>query len=265
MSLQSGMQMLSSLAERPRALALAVEGGLLLALAGLAVVIGPFGTFNELSVAERLVYWGVIIPVNWLQVRLAATLIAQKLGKERFWTMALGAALTASVPATLEVLVLETLFRPEPDGTHDILALYAQVAVLTIAITVPLLHFRNGARGVGIAQPSRPADAAAPAPFLKRLPLRLGRDLHCLQAEDHYVRVYTAAGNDLVLHRFSDAVTELDGISGLQVHRSWWVAHDAVHDVVRRDRKVYLRTLCGVEVPVSRTYLAEVRRAGLIR
>ena len=49
-----------------------------------------------------------------------------------------------------------------------------------------------------------------------------------LQGEDHYVRIHTALGSELVLMRLGDAIQELDGLEGERVHRSWWVARRAV-------------------------------------
>ena len=62
-------------------------------------------------------------------------------------------------------------------------------------------------------------------------------------------------GSTLVLMRFADAVAELDGAGGLQVHRSYWVARRHVEGAARRDGRTTLRLTGGHEVPVSRTYM----------
>jgi hypothetical protein len=98
--------------------------------------------------------------------------------------------------------------------------------------------------------------------FLDRLPPRLGRDLICLQMEDHYVRAHTAKGSDLVLTPLKDAIAELADTDGLQVHRSWWVARSAVVEPVASGRKISLRLTNGLEVPVSRASVAKLRAAG---
>nr|QQZ51292.1 LytTR family transcriptional regulator DNA-binding domain-containing protein [Phenylobacterium glaciei] len=69
--------------------------------------------------------------------------------------------------------------------------------------------------------------------------------------EDHYVRVHTAVRSELILMRLSDAVART-GREGLQVHRSWWVARDAVTEVIRDGRNLRLKLLNGLEVPVAR-------------
>lgn len=111
------------------------------------------------------------------------------------------------------------------------------------------------------------ASAAAPTPvkFLERLPLKLrGADVWAVEAEDHYLRLHTSKGQDLILMRLADAVAELDGIEGTQVHRSWWVARDAIVDAKRGDGRATLTLKDGAEVPVSRTYAGELREKGWI-
>lgn len=85
-----------------------------------------------------------------------------------------------------------------------------------------------------------------------------------LSMQDHYVEVHTDAGSQLILMRMSDAITELDGIEGLQVHRSHWVALDAVTGSKREKGRIYLVTRDGGAVPVSRSHAATVREFGLV-
>lgn len=113
------------------------------------------------------------------------------------------------------------------------------------------------------------ADAAGPvattvwsAAFLSRLPPSLGRDLLCLENEDHYVRAHTSCGSTLILMRLADAVAELDGVDGLRIHRSWWVARGAVNGIVRRERSIGLCLSNGIEAPVARTMVPVLRQAG---
>jgi len=106
---------------------------------------------------------------------------------------------------------------------------------------------------------------AGPAPrpsvkFLERLPLKLrGAEVWAVEAEDHYLRLHTSKGQDLILLRLADAIAELEGIEGAQVHRSWWVARDAIADARRGDGRATLKLKDGAEVPVSRTYARILR------
>ncbi len=83
-----------------------------------------------------------------------------------------------------------------------------------------------------------------------------------MEAEDHYLRLHTSRGSDLILLRLADALDELDGIEGARVHRSWWVARDAVQAAVRDDGRTSLRLKGDILAPVSRTYVKALRAEG---
>jgi DNA-binding LytR/AlgR family response regulator len=109
----------------------------------------------------------------------------------------------------------------------------------------------------------RSATRTQPVRFLERLPPKLrGAAMWAVEAEDHYLRLHTSKGQDLILMRLADAVAELEGIEGLQVHRSWWVARDAVSDIARGDGRATLTLQDGSQVPVSRTYARVLREKG---
>ncbi|RZJ40739.1 MAG: LytTR family transcriptional regulator, partial [Brevundimonas sp.] len=104
---------------------------------------------------------------------------------------------------------------------------------------------------------------AAPSRFLDRLPPKLrGATIRAVQSEDHYLRLHTDRGSDLILMRLSDALSELEGLEGAQTHRSWWVARHAVRSVSRGEGRATLTLDDGLEVPVSRRYARALREAG---
>ncbi|MDP6407627.1 MAG: LytTR family DNA-binding domain-containing protein [Alphaproteobacteria bacterium] len=112
------------------------------------------------------------------------------------------------------------------------------------------------------ASPNAPQTApVALAAQLSRMPEGLDGTLLCLEMEDHYVRVHTTQGSGLVLQRLSDAMRELAGHDGQQVHRSWWVARAAVSGHERDGGRRILLLSNGLKVPVSRSYLAALRDA----
>ena len=59
-----------------------------------------------------------------------------------------------------------------------------------------------------------------------------------------------------------DAMAHVAHIEGQQVHRSWWVARLAVEDVRRDGRNVRLVLAGGLEAPVARAQVSELRDAG---
>jgi DNA-binding LytR/AlgR family response regulator len=104
---------------------------------------------------------------------------------------------------------------------------------------------------------------APPAKFLTRLPAKLaGAELYAVEAEDHYLRLHTSRGQDLILMRLSDAIAELEGLEGAQTHRSWWVAKGSVAAAARGDGRAVLTLKDGSEVPVSRGFARDLRQAG---
>lgn len=104
---------------------------------------------------------------------------------------------------------------------------------------------------------------APPSRFLERLPPKLrGAELYAVESEDHYLRLHTSWGSDLILMRLADAVAELEGIEGAQTHRSWWVARGAVQAAARGDGRAVLTLRNGAAAPVSRTYAKALREAG---
>ncbi len=95
------------------------------------------------------------------------------------------------------------------------------------------------------------------------LPLRFsGAPLLAIEAQDHYVRVYTDRGTDLVLMGFEAALDRAARLDGRRVHRSWWVARAALVGVQRGGGRATLALRGGVQAPVSRRYAAGLRSAG---
>jgi hypothetical protein len=102
-------------------------------------------------------------------------------------------------------------------------------------------------------QPHRP-------PFLRKLKQESAGPLIAIVAEEHYIRIYTETGSDLILYRFSDALHEIDGWQeGLQVHRSYWVASNAIVAAEQHGKSFRLTLSNGLKVPVSQANRGLVR------
>ena len=100
--------------------------------------------------------------------------------------------------------------------------------------------------------------------LLLRLPTELGKTVIALSAEDHYVRVHTPDGDDLVLYRFSDAVREMPESYGLQVHRSHWVNLSAVSSFEESGRGLMLTLNETIKIPVSQRYIEVLKARGFV-
>ena len=80
----------------------------------------------------------------------------------------------------------------------------------------------------------------------------------CIKAELHYLLVITDKGKALLLYNLKDAIDELGDAVGMQVHRSWWVAANAVATINRTGRQGELVLTDGQLIPVSRNRLKAV-------
>jgi hypothetical protein len=99
--------------------------------------------------------------------------------------------------------------------------------------------------------------------FMSLLPINKRGQLLCLEMDDHYLKVHTDKGNHMLLMRLKDALLKLEEFPGLQTHRSWWVASDAVVSVNKQNRKMTLLLINHIEVPVSRTFVDAVKAADI--
>lgn len=109
--------------------------------------------------------------------------------------------------------------------------------------------------------------AARPnARFLARTPPHLGSDLLALSAQDHYLEVHTANGSALIHYALSEAVAELaaSGVDGLRIHRSHWVARNALVGVASEGRSYLACVSNGLRLPVGTTYIGVLKNAGII-
>ena len=267
----------SALRETPATVKWWQQLAVLVALGAVFGWIGPFGTFQDLGVVSRFAYWIAAMLVIGMGSWLTARAIA-RLEPSASWPAPLQAILGAvivAIPGTLVVIVLEAIFRHAPPITAPaLIRIYVSVAIVMTAIGIPWAIIRSR-RAHDVAEPEAEPVAPAPAPsilptqigspFLRRIPAKLGRDLLSVATEDHYLRVTTAIGHDLILFRLSDAIAELDPALGQQVHRSYWVARRAVAKVERDESRTWLVLANGAKVPVSRTYLPALRQAGWLQ
>jgi hypothetical protein len=100
--------------------------------------------------------------------------------------------------------------------------------------------------------------------FMLKLPKELRGELLCLEMDDHYIKVHTDKGRHMLLMRMKDAISELEGLKGLQAHRSWWISEGAIMGSVKEGRNTFLNLKSDITVPVSRTYLPELKLRKLL-
>ncbi|KQY88080.1 MULTISPECIES: LytTR family DNA-binding domain-containing protein [unclassified Brevundimonas] len=237
-----------------RGIAVALAGGVLLALTG------AFG-MHDVSLGFRLTYWLPVMLMGALWGHLCSRLVERRVDIDaRPWLAV--AALTVVISGPLAVMVWAVTGWFFDDDRSVTLARLPDFLgpVLVVTGTLSALNVFLGRTPV---QTHAAAAGAKPARFLDRVPFRLrGAVIRAVQSEDHYLRLHTDRGSDLILMRLSDALAELEGLEGAQTHRSWWVAKDAVRGVSRRDGRATLTLEGGLEAPVSRRYARALREAG---
>ena len=255
----------------PTVRALVIELAVMTAVGFVLAAIGPYGSFALGSFARRLSYWLPAAYVGYILVRpfmSLAELAQRRLDLPR--PLVLGAAvLVSAVPATFFILWLNGNSLSRLPKFENWFQLYLQIALIGGIVTLLFLLLETRGKpeqaGSTIVMPVSGAAADMPEvpPFLSRLPPHLRDGLLALQMEDHYVRAHGETGSALVLLRMRDAVAELAESDGMRVHRSWWVARNAV-EWVRQDGRNFRLILKGggLEVPVARNAVPALRAAG---
>jgi len=257
--------------------------------AALMTALGPFGTYDMLETPARAFYWFTVIGLIWLQsdlvTRFLERALAGRLPRPNL-TIPTIAAVIVALPATAVVIVVTQLMMP---GVQ--ISLGQTLWQVFVVILVFSLAFNNlggatteaAAEGEALEAERRMEEARlreeallredaramprneAPAPdmrFRRRFPAGLTGRLLCLEMEDHYLRIHTDKGSDIILMRMSDAEEELSEVEGLRVHRSWWVAREAVTGIRRDGTRLLLQLENGLEIPVGKTYRGALRDAG---
>jgi LytTr DNA-binding domain-containing protein len=238
----------------------AAETALLVAAGGFLSVLGPFDTAG-LSLPVRMTYWPIVIVGGGVIGIAIDALVSRR--AHGFWPRLVADSVLMTPPVTALVWVVSAvMFRP-PAGRPILGPLIFQVFVISFAVMALRQMAWRGA-WTERAAPPPPVEPIDPSgAFRQRLSAkRRTARLIAVEAEDHYLRVHTDAGDELVTARFGDALLELANLAGYQTHRSWWVAAGAIEAARWRRGRGELRLTCGLTVPVSRTYTAVLKREG---
>ncbi len=238
-----------------------IRGVVIAVLAGVVMALtGAFGT-GSAPLWLRLVYWAPMMLAGGVWAHLSSRLLDRFIAlDERPWLTVFLLSVTATGPIVLMVWGLTGwILAGRPYPVEALPFFIGPVLIITATLSAINVF-------VARARPVQTHAAAIDAPaarFPDRLPLKLkGAEIRAVQSEDHYLRVHTDRGSDLILMRLSDALEELEGLEGAQTHRSWWVARSAVRDVARGDGRATLSLDGGLSVPVSRRYARALREAG---
>ena len=221
-------------------------------LAGLVLgILAPLGT-SACAPVWRFSYWIGLCLAGGIGAG-AVEVFTQRRGiKLGVWVCALyqSIASTLAVSSVILMLTLRTYGMPSALQILQIM-LYVWVISMTISSIGALLRASKNSQD---AAPTRAA-------LYERLKPKLrSADIYALAAEDHYVRVITSGGDDLILMRLSDAIRETAPLKGLSPHRSWWVAEGGAQKVGKSEIALH----SGQTVPISRSGMKLVRAAGWV-
>ena len=203
-------------------------------------------------------YWMLTLTVGCL-IGYGVIVIFDRLGAPSF--IRYGAAILASTAAVTSVISGLQASVGQPLPWSFVPYLFGQVLVISMLLFSVGFIYDRAKRNPDAEEAGRDHVKH----FLEHLPMKY-RDakLYAISSEDHYLRVHTSNGEELILMRLSDAVHDLKDVDGLQTHRSWWVATQAISEVKRENGRVELILKTGVSAPVSRTYQGAVKAANWI-
>ena len=229
----------------------------LLIVAGVFVgLIGPYGS-AEIPTGPRIAYWLILIIGGGVIGIALDTAIGRRF--KGFWPrLAIDSVLMTPFVSLLVIVVAHLMFAA-PRGSRRFARLGVEVFILSMAVmALRQLAWREAVAPAAPAENAEPSDAFRQRLSAKRREARL----LAVEAEDHYLRVHTDAGCELITARFGDALEELSGWPGFRTHRSWWVATCAIDGVRWSRGRGELRLTSGLVVPVSRSQAQSLKTAG---
>ncbi len=233
----------------------------LMLLAAVGLILGLLGPYRTLDVPPllRTVYWLLAaLGAGLTGIALDAALGPRIRG---FWLRVAVVALAMTPPVTLYIYALNAWLLDLPRRWWLLPQLAWQVLVVALSLmALRALAWRRVVETRTLVVPPLPEAERA---FRMRLSAkRRAARLLALEAEDHYVRVHTDSGSELVSMRFAEALEELALAYGYRLHRSWWVPADAIEAVKWKRGGGEARLAGGLVAPVSRGCAAALKEAG---
>ncbi len=233
---------------------------------GFAIVIfaffGPFGTFDDLGFAIRLLFWAVAIlgcsTIFWfvffLFDRFALFNNSSKFIRHIF------IVIIVTIPGTLLIYYNNIVFRDIAIPPEQLLWLW--FTVFSIGMILTSIHFFSYFGKIQSKEEIHKEEVDRIhvetdeniSLFFAKLPQEIGTDLISLSAHDHYIEVITKKGKKMLHMKFSTAMELLENYPGTRIHRSHWVANNAVESVKKNGRKKSVKLVDGRILPISAKY-----------
>ncbi|MCB2080474.1 MAG: LytTR family transcriptional regulator DNA-binding domain-containing protein [Novosphingobium sp.] len=249
-------------------------------MCGFALVVamlGPFGTYTQSTFGVRLVGWTLLLLAAYVLIRPAVV----ALRKLAYLTGLPATAVTVSGVMLLSApltMVWRMIGKNEFSAVEGYLGLMPFSVFCALAVLAVATWSRDANRRLDASQDDKES-ATLPVAMQETEPehdvsiqpallMRLSQDFRspilALESEDHYVRVHGEHGSELVLVRLRDAIAEMDGVPGEQVHRSWWIAKAGIanFEPAGRSWKIYLSN--GIDVTVARDSVPRLQQSGFL-
>ncbi len=244
-------------------------------------LLGPFGTFSGLVFWERLAFWTLaIVAVGFfMEICIRAAYESHYLTAiPRFFRVVLG-AIIAGLPGSAVVYFLNLIFRRGDVSVSEYPFFWFYVSVMgvlialfdllisgqltkrdTAILTQPVERKQEPLKTPDVKTADKRPGLPAPPRLLRRLPPKYaGAQIISLSMQDHYVEITTTVGTEILLMRLSDAIDMVDGLSGIQTHRSHWVSKAHAVSLTKAARKHTIVMTDDREIPVSRSFLDDVK------
>lgn len=244
----------------------------------IAVVTGPFHTLSQLSLPERILYWGLCVLSAFLAAQIVTRTLAPFLEGAQSWKVVISQTLAMGFFYAPFIYGWTVVMVPPVGGDAIAFGRFVRDVLLislAVFITLQIVIYRQDTqvrREVDAAS-AKPAPILPPEPvassdnaeearprFMRRIDAEDPGPVLRLEALDHFVTAVTPEAQYHLRMRLIDAIDEMDGVEGMMIHRSHWVTQRAVIGPEFENRRLFLRVACGARIPVSRKYMPEVQQ-----
>lgn len=219
-------------------------------------LLGPFGTYEAMTLTGRLVYWFVILAGADVCIRLTHQIIGQYGTVTRRGLRLVQSALCFTAIFSPVAWGLSSLFDDGIIDGRGFLIFAVNIGAMTATLAVLTYFFWDKPEEVTRTPRARLYD---------RLPDTTTASIMRLTVNDHYVEVFLDDGTrHRVLMRLADAIREMDGAPGFCTHRSHWVSTAHITGGRKEQNREFVVLADGTQVPVSKTYREDVLAAGFL-
>jgi len=222
-------------------------------------VLGPFGTYEAFSAAGRVAYFSVLLIFCGLifEITVPSCLSNHRMARRiPRWGRFIIGVLTGSFFATWVVFVVEYVARGPLNPAN---LPWVFICVATIGFIMSFVSFMPPFAAIATAPNTMDIDFDRIA-FFSNYPHLKGSRLRWITMEDHYARVVLDT-SEVTLHiTMRELEKQLEDYPGLRIHRSHWVAIDAIRNINRNGRTTEIDVGGCTRLPLGGNYRKRAER-----